>query len=50
MGRDGNPGEIAATALFRASDGASYFTGGLLHPSRGVVVGRVVPVADGLDV
>jgi NAD(P)-dependent dehydrogenase (short-subunit alcohol dehydrogenase family) len=39
MGRYGTPDEIAATALFLASDDVSYFTGELLHPSGGVFVG-----------
>ena len=39
MGRYGNPEEVACTALFLASDEASYFTGELLHPAGGVFVG-----------
>jgi len=39
MGRYGTPEEIASTALFLATDDASYFTGELLHPSGGVFVG-----------
>jgi NAD(P)-dependent dehydrogenase (short-subunit alcohol dehydrogenase family) len=31
----GRPVEIANTALFLASDEASYFTGELLHPDGG---------------
>jgi len=39
MGRFGTPEEVAATALFLASDESSFFTGELLHPSGGVFVG-----------
>ncbi len=35
MGRMGTPQEIANTALFLASDEASYFTGEILHPDGG---------------
>jgi NAD(P)-dependent dehydrogenase (short-subunit alcohol dehydrogenase family) len=35
MGRMGTPLEIANTALFLASDEASYFTGEILHPDGG---------------
>jgi NAD(P)-dependent dehydrogenase (short-subunit alcohol dehydrogenase family) len=35
MGRMGTPREIADTALFLASDEASYFTGEILHPDGG---------------
>jgi NAD(P)-dependent dehydrogenase (short-subunit alcohol dehydrogenase family) len=39
MRRYGTPEEVASTALFLASDDASYFTGELLHPAGGVFVG-----------
>jgi len=35
MGRMGTPREVANTALFLASDEASYFTGEILHPDGG---------------
>lgn len=35
LGRIGQPAEVAATALFLASDESSYFTGELLHPDGG---------------
>jgi len=38
-GRYGTVDEVAATALFLASDEASFFTGEILHPSGGVFVG-----------
>ena len=39
LGRYGTPEEVAATALFLASDEAAFFTGEILHPSGGVFVG-----------
>jgi NAD(P)-dependent dehydrogenase (short-subunit alcohol dehydrogenase family) len=39
LGRYGTPDEVAATALFLASDEASFFTGEILHPSGGVFLG-----------
>jgi NAD(P)-dependent dehydrogenase (short-subunit alcohol dehydrogenase family) len=39
MARYGTPEEVASTALFLASDEASFFTGEILHPSGGVFVG-----------
>lgn len=35
LGRFGVPSEVAATALFLASDESSYFTGEILHPDGG---------------
>ena len=35
LGRFGTPEEVAATALFLASDESSYFTGEILHPDGG---------------
>jgi len=35
MGRQGNPSEIAAAALFLVSEESSYFTGEILHPDGG---------------
>jgi 3-oxoacyl-[acyl-carrier protein] reductase len=39
MGRMGEPGEIASTALFLASDDGSYFTGQWLSPNGGLFIG-----------
>jgi 3-oxoacyl-[acyl-carrier protein] reductase len=38
LGRLGEPREIAATALFLAGPGATYFTGQVLSPNGGLVV------------
>jgi len=38
LGRLGEPREVAATALFLASPGASYFTGQVLSPNGGMVI------------
>ncbi|MEW6268311.1 MAG: SDR family NAD(P)-dependent oxidoreductase [Thermodesulfobacteriota bacterium] len=38
LGRLGEPREVAATALFLAGPGASYFTGQVLSPNGGLVV------------
>jgi len=39
LGRWGEPEEVAATALFLASDDASYFTGQWLSPNGGLFIG-----------
>jgi 3-oxoacyl-[acyl-carrier protein] reductase len=39
MGREGTPREVAATALFLASDDSSYFTGQWLSPNGGFFIG-----------
>jgi 3-oxoacyl-[acyl-carrier protein] reductase len=39
MGRMGEPDEIAATALFLASDESSFFTGQWLSPNGGLFIG-----------
>ena len=39
LGRWGEPEEIAATALFLASDDSSFFTGQWLSPNGGLVIG-----------
>lgn len=39
LGRLGEPGEVAATALFLASDDSSFFTGQWLSPNGGLFTG-----------
>ncbi len=39
LGRSGDPREVAATALFLASDDSSYFTGQWLSPNGGLFIG-----------
>lgn len=38
LGRLGEPHEIAATALFLAGPGSTYFTGQVLSPNGGLVL------------
>ena len=39
LGRWGQPDEIAATAVFLASDDAAFYTGQWLSPNGGLVIG-----------
>ena len=39
MGRPGQPDEVAPSFIFLASQDASYFTGQVLHPNGGEIVG-----------
>jgi NAD(P)-dependent dehydrogenase (short-subunit alcohol dehydrogenase family) len=39
MGRAGEPEEVAPAYVFLASDDGSYFTGQVLHPNGGEIVG-----------
>ncbi|MFC3712660.1 SDR family oxidoreductase [Sphingoaurantiacus capsulatus] len=39
MGRPGEPWEVAPSFLFLACDDGSYFTGQILHPNGGTIVG-----------
>jgi NAD(P)-dependent dehydrogenase (short-subunit alcohol dehydrogenase family) len=39
LGRKGLPSDVAATALFLATDESSYFTGEILHPGGGLFTG-----------
>lgn len=47
MGRMGEPGEVAAVAVFLASDEASYLTGQTIYPDGGrLALNYTVPVPD----
>jgi 3-oxoacyl-[acyl-carrier protein] reductase len=39
LGRYAEPGEVAQTALFLASDDSSFFTGQWLSPNGGLFIG-----------
>jgi len=39
LGRTGTPNEVAATALFLASDDSSFYTGQWLSPNGGLFIG-----------
>ena len=39
LGRPGQPNEVASAMLFLACDDGSYFTGQVLHPNGGDLVG-----------
>jgi 3-oxoacyl-[acyl-carrier protein] reductase len=39
LGRSGEPSEVAATALFLASDESAFYTGQWLSPNGGLFIG-----------
>ncbi len=39
MKRAGQPNEVASALLFLASEDGSYFTGQVMHPNGGMIVG-----------
>ncbi len=39
MKRAGQPNEVASALLFLASEDGSYFTGQVMHPNGGTIVG-----------
>jgi NAD(P)-dependent dehydrogenase (short-subunit alcohol dehydrogenase family) len=49
LGRAGRPEEVAAAALFLASDDASFVTGHALVVDGGFVTGRQFPLGDVAD-